>query len=753
MIISDFSGGITDNSRLGIINQAEELDNFIVNDENGLTKRPGSYLFDDNVYRIFDQVPTSHMFEDQDNMFICAGRDLYRIYEDVLEEKHITRLVGPSLGKAFSVGTSTTKYSHSIWQEHILITNDDYSIPVKAFIDETDTWRLVSAGLPEVDDTLITLTPSAGAGANTYLYAMCYFYQYNVGTVVYEDFGACIFMSASSNGAIGANSMTIDGIPELTNDNGYNYDLDNIKIKIYRTESTGTAFYEITELANGVTSYVDSTDDTALIGGASLYEQGGILGNNQAPLAKYNMIVENTAYYCNVKEDGEEKSFRIRLSKTNDIDSCPATFYKDFDSAITGCSNIRNIPIVFAKDRFWRLDGVFAEDGSGSVVATLVSSTVGCVSNNSIVKLDSGLVFASNKGFAYTDGYRCFLLSNHFNKRYKKLISTDERARQIYGAYDNLEGLIYWACQLDDTSNNNDSLFVMHEKKGTTTQACFTIWNNRTNFQPVAVMVNSDNQLIRGDTRGLLFKHSYFYRSDLKVDLTVPDPKEWVNSYIPFKYISTNLFSDNKDYKKLGGYITLRAKNISDLSILISSANNSYKNFGDMPEIRRRDGIVWDKAYEYWEDAGYEWANTEDIEETRNFPSGGQMRFFTKQIRIQPSWTVIEASSERCTADVDITTTPFTVTLTDVAFKWDDECVDYWIYFEDDDYTQGYLITSREDDQTIRIATPISPPTTGEKNWVMRGYNKKELLELVSYSVNTQVIGDKAKPYMGENNA
>lgn len=753
MIISDFSGGITDNSRLGVTNQAEELDNFIVNDENGLTKRAGSYLFDSNIYRIYDQVPTSHIFEDQDNMFICAGRDLYRIYENSFGDKEITRLVGPSLGKAFNIGDENTKYSHSVWQKHILLTNDDYSIPVKAFIDENDNWKLVSAGLPKVDETNITFTPSAGTGADTYLYAMCYFYQYNVGTVTYEDFGACIFLSASSDGPIGANSMLINGIPELTNNSGFNYDLTNIKIKIYRTESTGSAFYEITELANGVTSYLDTTDDTSLLGGASLYEQGGIVGNDQPPLSKYNMIVENTAYYCNVKENDEEKGFRIRLSKTNDIDSCPAASYKDFDSDITGCSNIRNLPIVFAKDRFWRLDGVFAEDGSGSVIATLVSSTVGCVSNNSIVKLDSGLVFASNKGFAYTDGYRCFLLSNNFNKRYKKLIATEDRARQIYGTYDNLEGLIYWACQLDDTSKNNDSLFVMHEKKGTNTNACFTIWNNKTNFQPIAVMVNSNNELIRGDSRGLIFKHSYAYRADMKIDLTVSDPKEWNNAHIPFRYISTNLFTDNKDYKKLGGYITLRAKNISDLSLLLSSANNSYKNFGDMPEVRRRDGIVWEKPYVYWEDAGYEWENTEDIEETRNFPSGGQMRFFTKQIRIQPSWTEIESSSERCTAEVDITTTPFTVELTSTDFKWDDECVDYWIYFEDDNYEQGYLITSREDDQTIRIATPINPPTTGEKNWVIRGHNKKELLELVSYSVNTQVIGDKARPYTGENNA
>lgn len=749
LTIADFSGGITDKVKLGITNQAERLNNFLISDEGGLVERDGSDLYDSTVYRVLSAEPVRYMFEEQDTIFICSNRNLYKIDSTPT----MVGLVGPTANQAFNIGTTSSMFSHALWQNHILFTSDSYASPVKAYIDGTGTWQLRTAGLPLIDVSAVTLTPSAGAGANTYIYAFCLFYTYQVGTVTYEDFGGVEYISASSNGdiGVGGRTMAIAGLPTLTNAGDMNYDLDavtGVKIKIFRTESTGTAMYLVGTVNNGTAVYTDNTPDTTLINSLPLYAQGGVVNNDTPPLSKYVMVVEGVAYYVNVKESGEEKGFRIRLSKKGDIDSCPGSFYKDFDADLTGCSFIRNIPIVFSKDKTWKITGIFDDSGNGSVEATLISSTIGCVSNNSIVQLDSGLVFASNKGFAYTNGYQVTVISDSIPDTYKTLISTDVRARAIYGAYDNVDGLIYWACKWDSTKPNNDALFILDEKKGIRQESCFTTWSNGYDFQPTAIMVNSSGELIRGDIRGFIFRHNPSYRADIKVDLGNPLPTAWAKVHIPYEYISTELFTDSNTNKKLGGSVMIRVKNHSDISLLISSANNGYKNFATLPEIRRRDGIIWGGKYIPWGTAGYEWENTEDIEEIRRFPAGGMMRYYTKQIRITPSWTEIEKSDTVCTATVNALVTPMTVTLdTPLTHDWCDDCEGYWIYFEDDNYTQGYMITGVIDPDTIRIATPIAPPVAGSKKWRIMGYSKNEKLEVVSYSIYTTLIGNQFKPY------
>lgn len=747
--IADFSGGITDNVKVGNPLQAEKLNNYLVNDENGLTKRDGSVIFSDTVYRILSAEPLRHMFQEQGEYFLCSNRNIYKVTTAPAQ----VAMAGPTLNQPFNVGATTSLFSHTLWQNHVLVASSSYAYPIKMFKDATATWQLRTAGLPRIDVSLTTLTPSAGAGANTYIYAFCWFYTYNVGTVVYEDFGGVEYLTASSNGDVGTGGRTmgIALLPALTNAGGLNYDIDavtGVKIKIYRTESTGTAMYLIGTVNNGTAVFTDNVADTALINNLPLYAQGGVVDNDAPPLCKYLMVVEGTGYYCNIKEGSEEKGFRVRLSKTGDVDSCPEDFYKDFDDDITGCSYIRNIPIIFARGKMWRLSGTFDDSGNGSVQATMISSTIGTVSHNSIIQTDGGLLFASEQGFAFTNGYQAFIISESFPKTYSRLVSTIDRASGIYGTYDKVRGLIYWACRWDDTKAQNDALFVLHEKKGIKKESCFTTWSNGYDFQPTSILINEDGYLIRGDVRGFIFKHGSLYRSDVKVDLGNPIPSTWGKTHIPYEYISTELFSNNKELKKLGGSVMVRSKNISDLSLLVSSANNGYKNFSTMPEIKRRDGIIWGGAYIPWGTPGFEWENTEDIEELRPFPAGGQMRFYTKQVKITPSWTEIEKSDDRCTATVNALVTPMRVTLdTPLTYDWCADCVDYWIYFEDDDYTQGYMITIREDGDNIRIATPIAPPTAGSKKWRIMGYPKNELFKLVSYTIYTSIIGNQFKPY------
>ena len=741
MVISDFSGGITDNIKLGKENQAERLDNFLISDEGGLLKRPGSRVIDNTNFWIPNNKALRYLIEEGDK-FALSARHIYNIGSP------ITELKGPTNNQAFDVGLEINKFSHTLWQNHILFSNNAYAKPVKVYKDAVGVWQVRTAGLPRIDISAVIATPSAGAGANSYLYAFCYFYQYNVGSVVYEDFGGVEYVTVTSNGALsGANTVDFTILPVLANGTTLNYDMTTLKIYIYRTEDGGTASYKVGDVTNATTTFTDNMTDADLLAELSLYAQGGVLDNDEPPLAKYVAVVEGTGYYANIKEAGEEKGFRLRLSKTGDIDSCPEDSYKDFDSDITGLSYIRTFPIVFAKDKCWRVEGVYADDGSGTVVKTLISSTIGCESNNSIIQLDAGLVFASNQGFAYTDGYRAFLISDSFLKTYQSLIK-DGKGESIVSAYDKVNGLVYWACA---SGTENDTLFVLDEKKGIRGESCFTTWSNPSIFFPTALLVDSSGDLIRGDKYGIIYKHDWLYRNDTRPEFTGVMPVDWSNKHIPYDYISTELFAGTKEAKKYGGKIMVRIKNISDVSVLVSSANNGYKNFSTMPEIRRRDGIIWGGRYIPWGTPGFEWLNTEDIEEIRYFPAGGNVRFYTKQVRISPAWTEIEKSDDRCTATVDDTATPMRVTLdTPADYDWNTDIKGYWIYFEDDDYVQGYEVTVREDGDNILMATPVAPPSGGSKKWRVMGYAKNELIEIPSYSIYTAVLGNKFKPYNTE---
>ncbi len=172
LTIADFSGGLTDNVKLGKTNQAEKINNFLVNDEGGLIKRNGSWLYDSIINRISSAEPVRHIIEEQDNVFICSNRNLYRISST--PTLHV--MAGPTVSQPFTVSTVDDYFSSTSWQGHIFFTNDSYAYPIKLYKDAAGTWQLRTSGVPLIDVSTVTLTPSAGVGINTYVYAFCWFY-------------------------------------------------------------------------------------------------------------------------------------------------------------------------------------------------------------------------------------------------------------------------------------------------------------------------------------------------------------------------------------------------------------------------------------------------------------------------------------------------------------------------------------------------------------------------------------------------
>lgn len=755
LTIDDLSGGMTDNVKLSKVNQFEILNNIIVNTENGGTKRWGSKIFSPTVYAVPSGTKTNYFSELMSTNFVSTGRRLYQFNTTA-----ITELVGPTLNRAYSAGVATTSiYSSTTWRNQLIYTNDAYALPIKVYKDGAGTWQVRTAGLP----ALATTPTAVGvAGANTYIYAFCYYYTYNVGTTAHEDFGPVSYYQVATINAPNVNPVNIAGIPTLANGVTGNYDELNIKVKIYRTLAGQQTFYYVDEVNNGTAIYTDNASDATIqTNNIRLYTNGGILDNDPPPPSKFVSVLNGIGYYGGVQENGVNKPYRLRLSKADDIDSCPVDFIVDFDGDITGQVPYREKMIVFIKNgplyQTYSVSGYYDAYGRGTPTKTLLHSSEGAVNHNGISIVGSGVVFAGSKGFGFTDGYQVINISDTLVNSYFDIVSSDTRSAHIHATYDSKNKLVYFACQRLNTSVNNDACFILHEDKGIKPESCFTTMDNGTDFQPCAIYFNSSGQLIRGDSRGFIFVHEEGLLSDPKVSLVIPDPNNWTTTAIPFDITTSELLAGSSATVKYGSKVACRLKSSSNVSVQIFSANDGYKNWKELPEIRRRDNMTWSAPYHYWQGALPFWGYTKDINEIRWLPSQGTLRFYTKQLKLMPSFTVIERSDDRCTATVGPLVFPITVTLDDpVTFDWAANCQDFYLFTELDDYKMGCPVILRANNDQIYITDPHGVLTANTSfKWVLKGYPKDEHLDFVSFTLYYGDGSPALEPYLrtssGEN--
>ncbi len=716
LLLDNFSGGLTDNPKVKNPTKFEVMDNVLISDDLGIYSRPGSDFFHATANRVLNGENVDHLIdfalfdEDLPYYFWISGRHLYQ----VTSVPAITDLLGPTGNLAFNLGTAgTTRYDKAFWKGHLLLTNDLFAKPIKLYNDGTN-FNIRTAGLPAFT-TPPTVTAGA-AGANTYVYAFVRYYTYTVGTVVYEDFGSVTYVGLSSAAAPNANPVAITAIESLSNGATLNYDTANIKIKIYRTKNGLTTMYYLGEVTNGTLVYTDNTADTAL-STTVLYTDGGELDNDEPPTCKYIEIVNNKAYYSHVIEDGETKGFRTRISKANDIDSCPADLFVDTDGNLTASSSFNDFPILFEKNKTYRVVDTFDAFGRGYAKAVPISKNIGCVSNDSVIKTDEGLLFAGNVGWCYTDGYRVIKISEDLNTTYKQLISTTAKALKIVGSYDSINKFAYWIGQREDRSLRNDTTFVMHLRYGISANSVFTTWSN---YQPSFILVNRDNNLLRGDRFGYVFSHSNRLRNDPKVDYTKA-PAIWSKNAIVPDVITSELDCGLSDVQKWGTEARVRSKNISNLSLQVKVANDNMKDFANCDLIRQLDQITWGARYYYWGDADYLWQNTRDITKIIKMASSVGFRFYTRQLEFTLGFVEIENSVDTCTATVDMALR--TITLDNLAFVYPDYCDDHYIYIGD----YRYLILERTSDTVITVTDPAGTLVDGSIDWTIKGYPKDEL--------------------------
>ena len=734
LLIDDFSGGITDNFVDAPINKYYQANNFVITENRKLGPIEGSVIYDDDKPQLpLGNVRVGNLIYLNDDLLAQATTKIYRE-----NGTFWTPLLGPTGNDPFNAGDANSSVSKSVWNNHLFISNDEYSPTMKIYKDDVGDLQLRSAGLPNLASA--PNLAGTGGGGNSYIYAFHYFYEYKVGTVTFNDRGPTTLVNIEDIDAPDVNQVAITSIPVLANTGGYNWEVSNVKVKIYRTEANAQTLYLIGEVTNGTTTYNDTLDDATLIGNELIYTDGGVLDNGEPPLAKSIHVSNGAAWYGNVKIGTEIISNRVYQSVIDDPDSVPATNFIDLDDEVVGISSYIDRVIVLCKNSIYRLDGTYDEQGGGLVTYQRISDTHGCISQSSIVRTQNGVVFASQEGFSFTDGFETFKISDGFNTRYKAFVKTELQKKRILGTYDNIEGKVWWSVQSSENpSDDVDYSYIFDTRYGYRPDSSFTTAGGQDEYAPSA-LVFKNGEMIRGDKRGFIFKHNPDVLSHPKIDLTKV-PADWFVSAIMYDYITVaTSFGDTKN-RKFNNRIILQCDNVSNLSVQPVAITDIGTRERELTAIRWRGNFIWGDPLFIWGSDEFVWGTPGYIEEMRRF-AGDDQRCTYRQIELKNDYAVITESDSFDTATVDATAK--TVTLDDtVNNDWPEDMGGYFIYFDDDNYDKGYEI-NLEGVDTLTVVDDGGNLVDGSgKKWEIRGTPKGEVLKLLNLTILYSLLGQQ----------
>lgn len=729
-LFSDFSGGITDKYVIPTPNRYKIADNMYITEYDSLTSRGGLDVF----YNRLVQARLMGLWELNEEVYTIQGLSLKVLRDGTTVLINVNPVNG---GQFLEIMGESVYPNASKWQNQLIFTNSgtrsprEYSRPMMAYRKSLNTYRAIEAGLPQFD-TVLTYTPNA-TGANEYLYAAHYSYEYTVDGIKYR-FNSSVKLSnqVTTSATIGAGgSVNITGLPNLIGSSNQ-VDNANVKIELYRTTQGTSTFYRIAQLAMGTASFNDVTTDANLIGNPQLYINGGGSDHYQAPRCKHMTVVGDIAYYAAVVEElnsGDEyRPYRLVQSIPGSITAIDQSFFRDLDDEIVGVSHTNGYPIVFTKSFIYRIDGVIDSFGNGSMRLKVLSDSYGCASASGIVRTNDGLYWAGDHGFYATDGFKITVLTLELTKSYNELVGTVIQQDRIHGAYDSENERVYWSVSESDSENNlmwvlNVNPIQRGKRPG------FTKFRSG-GIKPVSTMFFGDDLLIASN-EGSIFRHNDRIQTDLLFNATTI-PFAWSTKNIDYDFETSVTNFGNPAVRKWVADMTVSFKTETNIAMLPISNNDDERQVRDMKEIRSFGTFYWGDPDFIWGSNEIRWRKPETESKTRHFPRS-TMRCRRKQLRLKPATTVVYISDDKTVADVSLINPADPNTNAAVViqgtYQWPTDVVGYYIRFETDGYVGRYLILARSND-TLTIA---AGPTIGVGlKWDIVGKYKKQIFELKS---------------------
>jgi len=232
---------------------------------------------------------------------------------------------------------------------------------------------------------------AAGTGGNlssgAYQWVLVYELEDGSGKYVYSAISTPMLKTAANQDIINIITYWHDNIES------------KYRVVLYRTKVNGTVFYRHSEIADNLTVFADSKADTELF--IPLYNTGGIVESAPAHIAKSISVVKNRIWIVSGEEDNTI-FFSIK------IDGIIPSFNDIFVVKLPGIGNgatavaeMDDKVILFKQNAVYATFGEGPDNlGQGSPFADpqLISTSMGCKNDRSIVLDDAGLMFMSNEG-------------------------------------------------------------------------------------------------------------------------------------------------------------------------------------------------------------------------------------------------------------------------------------------------------------------------------------------------------------------
>lgn len=570
-----------------------------------------------------------------------------------------------------------------------------------------------------------------------YLYALHYYYEYSVGTTPYVVQGPVLEISVSDVLLVDQQALKIVGIPVLANTANTSYDTANIKVKIARTQGNGAAFYYCGEVTNGTTEFLDTMTDDALVTQEPLYIDGGVVDHDPPPVAKAIHILEGNAYYGNITEAGESFPNRVRAALPGLPFAAPGDQFDDLDSEVMAISSAKTRVVAICRQRVYRIEGGFDELGRGQLRHESLSDSIGTDSPQSVVQAGGGVFFAGTDGFYFTDGLSLFRINDDWSatsgtidptlpSTYGKITSTTTKKRNIVGSFNAKDGRVYWSAQKDDASGDNDTIFVLDLRFGIRPDSSFSTWSNGADFRPTALLA-FNGELLRGDTRGYVFKHQPGLKNDPQVD-TGSIFSAWNQKAIVYNYISCASDFGTSQVKKFSPSCEVTLKNNGNVSVQVKSINDDL-------------GTGYAKSLK---PIRYRGEYPGMIREIRKMVAGS-LRYTYKQLQITNAEIIVTSSDVLGLASINQLL--HTATLDSaVTEDWPVDAVGWSIAFLNnaaagvDNYVHKFPITIRNPDTLTFTDLFMGAPSSHQK-WELIGTPKDEVFELIALSIDYEYTG------------
>lgn len=191
----------------------------------------------------------------------------------------------------------------------------------------------------------------------------------------------------------------------------------NVVLEVYRTESLGSVFYQVTSISNPTFNivnndgyyqnviFVDSISDSSLISNELLYTTGDVLENNSPPPCSIITTYKNRVFIAGLDNKNviqyskilppENKNFAAGFNDLLTIE------LDDTGGDIVALFPLDDKLVIFKEKQIYYINGDGPNNtGAGStfIEPQLITTDVGCLNANSIVTMPNGLMFQSNKG-------------------------------------------------------------------------------------------------------------------------------------------------------------------------------------------------------------------------------------------------------------------------------------------------------------------------------------------------------------------